>query len=193
MFLMKTNSWNHRRILLILCFLGLWLQINGITISIPHYIVNATVNESAILSVDNKCNGTLSIKWKHLLPWGMKNIVDWNPGTYRNISRSYENRIQVYRNGSIQLSNVQLYDAGCYVVTVTDKEGSSKDGVIILNIYEPLYKDLHFVAVIVTVLVTLSTVLMFLLWICNQSVKLYKIKRRAWNANGSTDMEVTSL
>ncbi|XP_072899432.1 V-set and transmembrane domain-containing protein 5 [Hemitrygon akajei] len=191
-FLMRTNSWNYKWLLSILCLSGLLLQIHGVTISVPHYIVNATVNENATLSVDNRCNRTLSIKWKHLLPWGMKNIVVWKPGNYQNISKGYEDRIELYRNGSIRLSNVQFNDAGCYVVTITDKEGSSKDGVIMLNINEPIYKDLHFVAVIVTVLVTLSIILMFLLWICNQSVELYKIKRTP-NANGSTDMEVTSL
>lgn len=190
---MKANSWNHNSLLLIVCLFGLGLHINGIGISIPHSIINATANENATLSMDYQCNGTLSIKWKHLSPWGMKDIVVWKPGTYQNISKGYENRILVFRNGSIQLLTVQLYDAGCYAVTVADAEGCSKDGVIILNINEPVHEDLLFVAVFVAVLVTLSTVLMFLLWICNQSVNVCKIKRRARNANGSTEMEETSL
>ncbi|XP_067888995.1 V-set and transmembrane domain-containing protein 5 isoform X2 [Heterodontus francisci] len=187
---MRTRIWNNNSLLLILCLTGLCLPTYGIMVLIPHHVVSATVEESAILSVEYQCNGVPTIKWKQLSPWGMKNIITWEPGNYQNISESYEDRIQEYRNGSIQLSNVQLDDAGCYVVTVTDKVGSSKDGVIVLNISEPVYKDLHFVVVGATVLITISTLLMFFLWIFNQSVELCKMKRRAQSVN---DMELSSL
>uniref|UniRef100_UPI00398F55D3 V-set and transmembrane domain-containing protein 5 n=1 Tax=Pristiophorus japonicus TaxID=55135 RepID=UPI00398F55D3 len=183
--LMRTKSWNNNSLLLILCLTGLWLQTNGIVVLISHHVVSAMVDGSAILSVEYSCNGVPNIRWTYLSPWGMKNIITWEPGNYQNISESYKDRIQEYRNGSIQLSHVQLYDAGCYVVTVTDKVGSSKDGVILLNINEPVYKDLCFVVVAATILVTISTLLMFFLWICNQSVELFKMKRRAQSVNGN--------
>ncbi|XP_041055613.1 V-set and transmembrane domain-containing protein 5-like [Carcharodon carcharias] len=192
MFLMRTRNWNNKSLLLILCLTALYLSANGVMVLIPHHIVSATVNESATLSMEYRCNGVPTIRWKQLSAWGMKNIIIWEPGNYQNISKSFEDRVQEYRNGSIQLSNVQLYDAGCYVVTVTDKAGSSKDGVIVLNINEPVYKDLHFVAVVATVLMAVSIVLMFFLWICNQSVQLCKMKRRAQRLNASTDMELSS-
>ncbi|XP_072332530.1 V-set and transmembrane domain-containing protein 5 isoform X2 [Scyliorhinus torazame] len=194
MFLMRTRSWNNNSLLLILCLTGLYLQTNGIMVLIPHDVVSATVDESVILSVEYRCNGVPTIRWKQLSAWGMKNIITWEPDNYQNISESYEDRIQEFRNGSIQLSNVQLYDAGCYVVTVTDKEGSSRDGVIVLNVNEPVDKDLNFVVVAATILLTISIVLMFFLWVCNQSVKLCKKKRRAQNVNeASPDMELSSL
>ncbi|XP_067842802.1 V-set and transmembrane domain-containing protein 5 [Heptranchias perlo] len=190
MFLMRTGSWNNNSFLLILCLTGLCLQTNGITVLIPDHVVSATVDESAFLSVEYKCSGIPTIRWKHLSLWGLKNIMTWEPDNYQNISESYENRIQEYRNGSIQLSNVQLHDAGCYVVTVTDEVGNSKDGVIVLNINEPVYKDLYFVVIVTTVLVTISTLLMFFLWICNQCMELFKMKRRARNVNGNLNIVI---
>ncbi|XP_048454137.1 V-set and transmembrane domain-containing protein 5 [Rhincodon typus] len=192
MLLMRTRSWNNNSFL-ILCLTGLYLHTNGIMVLIPHHFVSASVDESAILSVEYRCTGVPTIRWRQLSPQGMKSIITWEPGNYQNISESYQDRIQEYRNGSIQLSNVQLYDAGCYVVTVTDKVGSSKDGVIILNINEPVYKDLYFVVVVTTVLFAISILLMFFLWICNQSVELYKMKRRAQSAKAPTDMELSAL
>ncbi|XP_078077560.1 V-set and transmembrane domain-containing protein 5 [Mustelus asterias] len=192
-FLMRMRSWNDNSLLLILCLTGLHLQTNGIMVLIPHHVVSATVDENAILSMEYRCNGVPTIGWKQLSAWGMKDIITWEPDNYQNISESYENRIQEFRNGSIQLSNVQLYDAGFYVVTVTDKVGSSKDGVIVLNINEPVDKDLNFVVVAATVLLTISIILMFFLWICNRSVELCKMKRKAQSVNASTDMELASL
>ncbi|XP_060682537.1 V-set and transmembrane domain-containing protein 5 isoform X2 [Hemiscyllium ocellatum] len=174
MFLMRTRSWNNNS-LLILCLTGLYLHTNGITVLIPHHFVSASVDENAILSVEYRCTGVPTIRWRQLSSRGMTNIITWEPGSYQNISENYQDRIQQYRNGSIQLSNVQLYDAGCYVVTVTDKVGGSKDGVIILNI---------------NVLFAISILLMFFLWICNQSVELYKMKKRTQSV---TDMELSAL
>ncbi|XP_072433920.1 V-set and transmembrane domain-containing protein 5 [Chiloscyllium punctatum] len=189
MFLMRTRSWNNNS-LLILCLTGLYLHTNGITVLIPHHFVSASVDENAILSVEYRCTGVPTIRWRQLSSRGMTSIITWEPGSYQNISESYQDRIQEYRNGSIQLSNVQIYDAGCYVVTVTDKVGGSKDGVIILNINEPVYKDLYFLVVVTTVLFAISILLMFFLWICNQSVELYKTKKRTQSV---TDMELSAL
>ncbi|CAM2095751.1 unnamed protein product [Caretta caretta] len=122
-------------------------------------------------------SGIVSIEWKHVSSWGTNKIVEWKPGSYTNISKSYKDRVNTYENGSIQLLNVGVRDAGYYVVTITEELGTNIYGTIVLTVYEIIYEDLHFVAVFFAFLTAVSAVLVCCMWFCNKSVHLFQNKR----------------
>lgn len=76
-----------------------------------------------------------TIEWKHVSSWGTTSIVEWRSGNYVNISTVYKDRVTAFENGSIQLRNVGMRDAGYYFVTVTEEHGTNAYGTIIVNVY----------------------------------------------------------
>ena len=64
----------------------------------------------------------------------MQKIVEWKPGTQANISQSHKDRVCTFDNGSIQLFSVGVRDSGSYIVTVTERLGSSRFGTIVLHV-----------------------------------------------------------
>lgn len=61
-------------------------------------------------------------------------IGTWQPGVYANISADYSSRAQPCDNGSLGLTDLQLQDAGFYLLTVTDAAGSSRDAALVLQV-----------------------------------------------------------
>lgn len=47
----------------------------------------------------------------------------------------YKDRVTTFENGSIQLLNVGMRDAGYYFITVTEEYGTNTYGTIIVNVY----------------------------------------------------------
>ena len=106
----------------------------GVSLYIPQPAINATVEEDILLSVDYSCHGIPTIEWKYTSSWGVQKIVEWKPGTQANISQSHKDRVCTFDNGSIQLFSVGVRDSGSYIITVTERLGSSQFGTIVLHV-----------------------------------------------------------
>ncbi|KAJ7320083.1 hypothetical protein JRQ81_019594 [Phrynocephalus forsythii] len=128
--------------------------------------VNATLGQDVLLSVAYNCERAPVIEWKHTSSKGTTKVAEWKPGTYTNISSSYEERVNVYENGSLQLLKVDLGDS------------------------EILYEDLHFVAVFFALLTAVSALLICLMWLCNKSVHLLQSKRSQLKASDTEETEL---
>nr|XP_020725275.1 V-set and transmembrane domain-containing protein 5 isoform X1 [Odocoileus virginianus texanus] len=150
----------------------------GVSLYIPQPAINATVEEDILLSVDYSCDGVPTIEWKYTSSWGVQKIVEWKPGTQANISQSHKDRVCTFDNGSIQLFSVGVRDSGSYIITVTERLGSSQFGTIVLHVSEILYEDLHFVAVFLAFLVAVAALLISLMWVCNKCAYKFQRKRR---------------
>ncbi|XP_054934695.1 V-set and transmembrane domain-containing protein 5 isoform X1 [Physeter macrocephalus] len=150
----------------------------GVSLYIPQAAINATVEEDILLSVAYSCHGIPTIEWKYTSNWGVQKIVEWKPGTQANISQSHKDRVCTFDNGSIQLFSVGVRDSGYYVITVTERLGSSQFGTIVLHVSEILYEDLHFVAVFLALLAAVAAVLISLMWVCNKCAYKFQRKRR---------------
>ncbi|KAG5196173.1 hypothetical protein JEQ12_010859 [Ovis aries] len=150
----------------------------GVSLYIPQPAINATVEEDILLSVDYSCHGIPTIEWKYTSSWGVQKIVEWKPGTQANISQSHKDRVCTFDNGSIQLFSVGVRDSGSYIITVTERLGSSQFGTIVLHVSEILYEDLHFVAVFLAFLVAVAALLISLMWVCNKCAYKFQRKRR---------------
>ncbi|XP_053167433.1 V-set and transmembrane domain-containing protein 5 isoform X2 [Hemicordylus capensis] len=162
---------------------GWTLQTQGkvsLLVSQPH--INATVAQNVLLSVAYTCKGRPVIEWKYTSTSGTTKIAKWKPGSYTNISSSYTGRVNIYDNGSLQLLSVNMRDSGYYLVTVVETLGTSMYGTILLNVYEILYEDLHFVAVFFAFLMAVSAILICLMWLCNKSVHLLQKERHQLKA-----------
>ncbi|XP_028903621.1 V-set and transmembrane domain-containing protein 5 [Ornithorhynchus anatinus] len=157
---------------------GRCLHSREVSLYIPHSTVNATVDENILLSVDYSCQRSPTIEWTYTSSWGMQKIVTWRPGAPPNISRSYQDRVCTYDNGSILLLSVGVRDTGYYVVTVTEDFGDTRLGTIVLNVNEILYEDLHFVAVFLALLTAMSAVLISLMWVCNKCAYKFRTTRK---------------
>ncbi|KAI4561539.1 hypothetical protein MJG53_016593 [Ovis ammon polii x Ovis aries] len=111
----------------------------GVSLYIPQPAINATVEEDILLSVDYSCHGIPTIEWKYTSSWGVQKIVEWKPGTQANISQSHKDRVCTFDNGSIQLFSVGVRDSGSYIITVTERLGSSQFGTIVLHVSVVMY------------------------------------------------------
>ncbi|XP_052045689.1 V-set and transmembrane domain-containing protein 5 [Apodemus sylvaticus] len=165
------------------------LQSQGVSLYIPQSVINATVQEDILLSVDYICHGVPTIEWKYTPNWGVQKIVEWKPGTPANVSQSHRDRVCTFDNGSIRLFSVGVRDSGYYIITVTEHLGSSQSGTILLHVSEIRYEDLHFVAVFFALLAAVAVVLISLMWVCNQCA--YKFHRdRRYKLKESTTEEI---
>lgn len=106
----------------------------GVSLYIPQPAINATVQDDILLSVDYSCHGVPTIEWKYTSNWGVQKIVEWKAGTPANVSQSHRDRVCTFDNGSIQLFSVGVRDSGYYVITVTERPGSSQSGTIVLHV-----------------------------------------------------------
>ncbi|KAF4787745.1 V-set and transmembrane domain-containing protein 5 [Turdus rufiventris] len=107
----------------------------GVSLVVPQPNINATVAQNILLSVEYTCRGVATIEWKHVSSWGTTSIVEWRSGNYVNISTVYKDRVTTFENGSIQLRNVGMRDAGYYFVTVMEEHGTNAYGTIVVNVY----------------------------------------------------------
>ncbi|KFP91360.1 V-set and transmembrane domain-containing protein 5, partial [Apaloderma vittatum] len=161
----------------------------GVSLVVPQSNINATVAQNILLSVEYSCRGVATVEWKHVSSWGTTKIVEWKSGNYVNISMVYKDRVTTFENGSIQLLNVGMRDAGYYFITVTEEYGTNTYGTIIVNVYEIIYEDLHFVAVLFAFLAAVSAILICFMWLCNKSLHLFQ-KKRAHKLTASTTEEI---
>ncbi|KFP34662.1 V-set and transmembrane domain-containing protein 5, partial [Chlamydotis macqueenii] len=161
----------------------------GVSLVVPQPNINATVAQNILLSVEYSCRGVATIEWKHVSSWGTTKIVEWKSGNYVNISTVYKDRVTTFENGSIQLLNVGMRDAGYYFITVTEEYGTNTYGTIIVNIYEIIYEDLHFVAVLFAFLAAVSAILICFMWLCNKSLHLFQ-KKTTHKLTTSTTEEI---
>ncbi|XP_028581901.2 V-set and transmembrane domain-containing protein 5 isoform X1 [Podarcis muralis] len=155
--------------------------------------VNTTVAQNVLLSVAHTFGGSPVIKWTHTSPRGTSKIAEWKPRSYANISSSYVDRVKIYDNGSLQLLNVDIRDTGYYLVTVREEFGITIYGTILLNVYEIIYEDLHFVAVIFAFLTGVSAILVCLMWLCNKLMQLFQKERHRIKASATEETELQMM
>ncbi|KAB0393402.1 hypothetical protein E2I00_003772 [Balaenoptera physalus] len=98
-------------------------QGQGVSLYIPQAAINATVEEDILLSVAYSCHGIPIIEWKYTSNWG--------------------DRVCTFDNGSIQLFSVGVRDSGYYVITVTERLGSSQFGTIVLHVSESTTEEIE--------------------------------------------------
>ncbi|XP_063813059.1 V-set and transmembrane domain-containing protein 5 isoform X2 [Pseudophryne corroboree] len=144
----------------------------GIMLLVPEPVINATVTQDVLLSVEYTSNGTPWVQWQYLSSWKSQCIIEWKVNSYINISTSYNQRIHKYDNGSIQLERVEVRDTGFYMITVSDDFGSTKQSTIILNVHEIRYEEFFFVAVFIAFLAAGSAALVCLMWACNKCINI---------------------
>ncbi|XP_012373860.1 V-set and transmembrane domain-containing protein 5 isoform X2 [Dasypus novemcinctus] len=164
------------------------LQSQGVSLFVPQPAINATVDEDVLLSVAYSCPGVPTVEWRVTSSWGVHKIVEWEPGSRANVSRSHRDRVCTFDNGSLQLLRVGVRDAGYYVVTVTEHRGGRQLGTVVLRVSELLHEDLHFVAVLLALLAAVAAVLTSLLWICNKCA--YKVQSGRHKLQDSTAEEI---
>lgn len=115
-------------------FLCFCFKAGAISIHSPNMSITRSVQEDVFFSVDVSCIGTPTIQWTFMSGTVSRTIGTWQPGVYTNISVDYSSRVQPHDNGSMGLLDLRLQDAGYYVVTVTEKTGSSKDAGLVLKV-----------------------------------------------------------
>uniref|UniRef100_A0A667XS80 Immunoglobulin domain-containing protein n=1 Tax=Myripristis murdjan TaxID=586833 RepID=A0A667XS80_9TELE len=111
-----------------------WTQSGAISIQSPQRSLTRSVQDDVVFSVDVSCRGIPTIHWTFMSAAVSRSIGTWQPGVYTNITVDYRDRVKPYNNGSMGLSDLRLQDAGYYVVTVTETEGSSKDAGFVLKV-----------------------------------------------------------
>ncbi|XP_062983207.1 V-set and transmembrane domain-containing protein 5 [Elgaria multicarinata webbii] len=179
-----------------LCLAAGWaLQTQGgeVSLVVSQANLNTTVAQDILLSVAYTCEVPPVIEWKHTSARGTTKIAEWRPGGYTNISSGYEDRVNIYENGSLRLLKVEMRDSGYYLVTVRDEFGITIYGTILLNVYEILYEDLHFVAVFLAFLTAVSAILVCLMWLCNKSVHLIQNERQRLKASTTEETELQMM
>ncbi|XP_068122919.1 V-set and transmembrane domain-containing protein 5 [Hyperolius riggenbachi] len=176
------RSWGQDRarvlLLLTLALTQLSHHSEGIMLLVPDPVINATVAQNVLLSVEYICNGTPSIQWQYMTTWKPQCIIEWKVNSYINISKSYNGRVHNYSNGSIQLLNVEIRDGGFYMITLTDDNGNNKQSTIILNVHEVRYEEFYFVVVFIVFLAAGSAVLACLMWMCNKCINMCQRKKQ---------------
>ncbi|XP_018412325.1 PREDICTED: V-set and transmembrane domain-containing protein 5 [Nanorana parkeri] len=175
------GDWGQARATVLLLTLCLVQQIHhseGITLLVPEPVINATVTQNVLLSIDFTCNGTALIQWQFMSSWRSQCIIEWKMNSYVNISRGYSGRVHNYDNGSIQLLNVEVRDSGFYMITLTDDIGNIKQSTIILNVHEIRYEEFYFVAVFIAFLAAGSAVLVCLMWVCNKCINICQRRKQ---------------
>lgn len=110
------------------------LEAGAISIHSPQRSLTKSVQEDVLFSVNVSCIGIPTIEWTFMSGAVSRSIGTWQPGMYANITVDYTSRVQPYNNGSMGLSDLQLQDAGYYVVTVTETTGSSKEAGLVLKV-----------------------------------------------------------
>lgn len=110
------------------------VKAGNISIRSPEKSLIRSVQEDVFLSVDVKCLGVPTIQWTFMSGLVSRTIGTWQPGVFTNITADYSSRVRPYDNGSMELMDLRLQDAGYYVVTVTDMAGSSRDTSLVLKV-----------------------------------------------------------
>ncbi|XP_034024442.1 V-set and transmembrane domain-containing protein 5 [Thalassophryne amazonica] len=141
----------------------------AITIQTPERSLIRSVQEDALFSVDVACRGIPIVHWTFTTGAESHSIGTWQPGLYTNITVSYKSRVEPYDNGSMRLSELQLQDAGFYVLTITETTGSSKDVGFVLKVNEVLYEDLQYLSVTALALGCLIGLLMLAMWLLDRA------------------------
>nr|XP_005988239.2 PREDICTED: carcinoembryonic antigen-related cell adhesion molecule 8-like [Latimeria chalumnae] len=99
-------------------------------------VLYRAVGQSVLLSVS--CCPRFNIS-QSLLQWSVKKpdsnrILTYNNGNMQATS-GYQDRVQLYPNGSLLLHNLNASDAGSYTVTWTERNGQETRGTIQLIIH----------------------------------------------------------
>ncbi|XP_053312517.1 V-set and transmembrane domain-containing protein 5 [Spea bombifrons] len=176
--------------LITVCFIQQVYQSTGITLLVPEPIINATVSQNVLLSVQYTCNATVSIEWQHTSNWRSERIVHWKTGSFVNVSKGYTDRIKIYENGSLELEDVGVKDSGYYVITVTEDYGNTKHGTIFLSVHEILYEDFYFVAVFIAFLAAGSAVLICFMWLCNKCINIAQRRKQSRRVEEEIEMRI---
>ncbi|XP_041668312.1 V-set and transmembrane domain-containing protein 5 [Cheilinus undulatus] len=163
----------------------------AISIHSPQRSLTRSVQEDVFFSVDVTCIGIPTIQWTFMSGAVSRTIGTWKPGAYTNITVDYSSRVQHYNNGSMGLSDLQLQDAGYYVVTVTDTTGSSKDTGFVLKVNEVLYEDLQYLSVSALALACLAGLLMLTMWLLDKAYRKIIVwrRRKQMPENDATELQ----
>lgn len=141
-----------------------------ISIQVPSRSLSRSVQDDVFFSVDVRCSGAPAILWTFMSESSSRTVASWQQGAYPNVSAYYSGRVQTHLNGSLTLLELQLQDAGVYLLTVTEDSGNSKDAVLLLEVKEVLYEDLQYLSVSALALACVAALLMLTMWLLD---KLY--------------------
>ncbi|XP_075871296.1 V-set and transmembrane domain-containing protein 5 isoform X2 [Nelusetta ayraudi] len=141
-----------------------------ISIQVPSRSLSRSVQDDVFFSVDVRCSGAPTILWTFTSESSSRAVASWQQGAYPNVSADYSGRVQTHLNGSLTLLELQLQDAGVYLLTVAEDSGSSKDAVLLLEVKEVLYEDLQYLSVSALALACVAALLMLTMWLLD---KLY--------------------
>ncbi|KAM8905086.1 V-set and transmembrane domain-containing protein 5 isoform 1-T2 [Spinachia spinachia] len=173
-------------ITLYMCYLA-----GAISIHSPQRSLTRSVQDDVFFSVDVTCSGVHTIQWTFMSGAVSRTIGTWQPGVYTNITVDYLSRVQSFDNGSMGLSDLRLQDAGYYVVTVTERAGSTKDAGFVLKVNEVLYEDLQYLAVSALALACLAGLLMLAMWLLDKAYRKIIAWRRRKQMPGKTRLQKT--
>ncbi|XP_029923706.1 V-set and transmembrane domain-containing protein 5 [Myripristis murdjan] len=165
----------------------------AISIQSPQRSLTRSVQDDVVFSVDVSCRGIPTIHWTFMSAAVSRSIGTWQPGVYTNITVDYRDRVKPYNNGSMGLSDLRLQDAGYYVVTVTETEGSSKDAGFVLKVNEVLYEDLQYLSVSALVLACLAGLLMLAMWLLDKAYRRIVAWRRRKQMPENDETELQPL
>ncbi|XP_026153423.1 V-set and transmembrane domain-containing protein 5 isoform X2 [Mastacembelus armatus] len=169
--------WKVQDVAVFLCGTLYMCHIAGaISIHSPQRRLTRSVQEDVFFSVNVLCNGIPTIQWTFMSGEVSRSIGIWQPGVYTNLTVDYSSRVQTYNNGSMGLSDLQLQDAGYYVVTVTETTGSSKDTGFVLK---------------VNVLACLASLLILAVWLLDQAYRKIVAwgRRKQMPENDATELQ----
>ncbi|XP_069389934.1 V-set and transmembrane domain-containing protein 5 [Paralichthys olivaceus] len=163
----------------------------AISIQSAQRSLTRSVQEDVFFSLDVSCVGIPTIQWNFMSGAVSRTIGTWQPGVYSNITLDYSSRVRPYDNGSMGLSDLRLQDAGYYVVTVTETEGSSKDTGFVLKVNEVLYEDLQYLSVSALALACVAALLMLLMWLLDKAYRRIVAwrSRRQMPENNATELQ----
>ncbi|XP_026153414.1 V-set and transmembrane domain-containing protein 5 isoform X1 [Mastacembelus armatus] len=184
--------WKVQDVAVFLCGTLYMCHIAGaISIHSPQRRLTRSVQEDVFFSVNVLCNGIPTIQWTFMSGEVSRSIGIWQPGVYTNLTVDYSSRVQTYNNGSMGLSDLQLQDAGYYVVTVTETTGSSKDTGFVLKVNELLYEDLQYLSVSALVLACLASLLILAVWLLDQAYRKIVAwgRRKQMPENDATELQ----
>uniref|UniRef100_H3CLS8 Immunoglobulin subtype domain-containing protein n=1 Tax=Tetraodon nigroviridis TaxID=99883 RepID=H3CLS8_TETNG len=163
------------------------MEAGSISIHSPERSLSRSVQEDVFFSVDVECAGVPTIQWTFMSGLVSRAIGTWQPGVYANISADYSSRAQPCDNGSLGLTDLQLQDAGFYLLTVTDAAGSSRDAALVLQPTEVLYEDLQYLSVSGVGLAAIAGLLMLSMWLLDRLYRRMAARRHKKQMRGEAE------
>ncbi|XP_058865934.1 hepatic and glial cell adhesion molecule-like [Acipenser ruthenus] len=133
-------------IVCILAAAGTIAEAVQVTVGSP--VVHGILGQSVLLSISLDSTPLKSMKWSVKKEDSQTvRILKAENKTQPEITPTFLHRVELLKNGSILLRNLNFSDQGVYIVTVTDCDGREETGTINLTVSAPLSEPLISVSV----------------------------------------------